>query len=152
MIRKALGLTIGGVLALAFMSLVPSARADLGDHATQLTFNQPVQVPDNIVLPAGTYWFVMPDHSGGQIMQVFDRDRTQLLGTFLTLPTERPNLSDDVQLTFGRVSANAPMMAVSWFYPGEATGHELVYSPQRQSQLSEGDQITVLARNVPEVE
>ncbi len=45
MIRKALGLMIGGVLALAFMSFVPSARADLSDQSTQLTFNQPVQLP-----------------------------------------------------------------------------------------------------------
>jgi hypothetical protein len=153
MIRKALGSIVGSVLALAFMSFVPSARADLADQATQLTFNQPVQLPDNMVLPAGTYWFVMPDYvSGGQITQVFDVHRTRLLGTFLTVPTERTTVSDDGQLTFSKNSPNAPMTLVSWFYPGEATGHELLYSPQQESQLSEGDQITVLARNIPQIE
>jgi hypothetical protein len=152
MIRKALGLTIGGVLALAFMSFVPSARADLGDQSTQLTFNQPVQLPGNMVLPAGTYWFVMPDYAtGGEVMQVFNMDRTQLLDTFQTFATGRSDLSNDVQLTFSKGSANRPMMLVSWFYPDETIGHELLYSPQRESQLSEGSQITVFARNVPQV-
>jgi hypothetical protein len=153
MIRKALGSIVGSVLALAFMSFVPSARADLADQATQLTFNEPVQLPDNMVLPAGTYWFVVPDHvSGGQITQVFDVHRTRLLGTFLTAPAERTTLSADGQLTFGKIAPNAPMVLVSWFYPGEATGHELLYSPQQQSRLSEGDEITVLARNTPQTE
>jgi hypothetical protein len=37
-------------------------------------------------------------------------------------------------------------MLMSWFYPGEAYGHEFLYSPRQESQLSEGSQITVMAR------
>ncbi len=85
-------------------------------------------------------------------MQVFNEDRTQLIDTFQTIPTYRPNISNEVQLTFGKGPANSPMMLVSWFYPDENTGHEMVYSSQQESQLSEGNWITVAARNVPHVD
>jgi hypothetical protein len=115
-------------------------------QASQLTFNEPVELPGNHVLPAGTYWFVAPDSvNGGQTVQVFNVNRTQLLATMETISTERPDLTSNTQLTFGRVS-NRPQMLVSWFYPGEKIGHQFVYSPQLESRLSEGSQITVTTR------
>ena len=38
-------------------------------------------------------------------------------------------------------------MLMSWFYPGECYGHEFLYSHRQESQLSEGSQITVMARS-----
>ena len=145
MIRKALGTIIGGVLALVFVAFVPHARADAANQASQLTFNQPVELPDNHVLPAGTYWFLAPDTiNSGQTIEVFNADRTQLLATVETIPTQRLNATDDTQLTFGRVF-NRPLILMSWFYPGEVVGHQFIYSPQQESQLSEGSRITVTA-------
>lgn len=147
MFRKALGTIIGGVLALALIAFVPYARADESNHASQLTFSAPIELPGNHVLPAGTYWFMAPfDVNGGQTVQIFNADRTQLILALEVIPAERMNVTDDTQLTFGRVS-NRPLMLTSWFYPGETSGHEFVYSPQQESQLSEGNQITVMARN-----
>jgi len=148
MIRKALWTIIGGVLALAFIVFVPYARADQSNQATQLTFNQPVELPGNHVLPAGTYWFMAPlNVSEGQTVEVFNADRTQLLASMQTISTERLNVTDDTQLTFGRVSNNRPIMLMSWFYPGDTVGREFLYSPQRENQLSEGNPITVIARS-----
>jgi len=145
--RKALGTIIGCVLALALVAFLPHARADERDQASQLTFNEPVELPGNHVLPAGTYWFVAPDSvNEGQIVEVFNANRTQLLATMETISTERPDITSNTQLTFGRVS-NRPLMLVSWFYPGEKIGHQFVYSPQLESRLSEGSQITVTARS-----
>jgi hypothetical protein len=147
MIGKALGTIIGGVLALALIAFVPHARADERNQASQLTFNQPVELPENHVLPAGTYWFVAPDDvNSGQSVEIYNADRTQLLATVETITTQRSDISDDTQLTFGRVS-NRPLMLISWFYPGRLLGHEFVYSPQQESLLSEGSQITVFARS-----
>lgn len=145
--RKALGTIIGCVLALALVAFVPHARADERDEASQLTFNQPVELPGNHVLQAGTYWFVAPDSvTDGQTVQVFNGDRTELLATMETTSTERPDITTGTQLTFGRVS-NRPLMLVSWFYPGEKIGHQFVYSAQLESRLSESNQITVTARS-----
>lgn len=147
MIRKALGTIIGGVLALALIAFVPYAQADESNQASQLTFNQPVELPGNHVLPAGMYWFMAPDTvNSGQTVQIFNVDRTQLLVTLEALPAQRANITDDTQLTFGRVY-NRPLMLMSWFYPGEIFGHQFIYSPQQESQLSEGSQITVMARS-----
>lgn len=147
MIRKALGTIIGGVLALALVAFVPHARADERNQASQLTFSQPIELPGNHIIPAGTYWFIVPDNmDSGQTVQVFNADRTQLLLTLETISTQRQNVTDDTQLTFGRVG-NRPLMLTSWFYPGEPFGHEFVYSPQQESRLSEGSQITVMARS-----
>jgi hypothetical protein len=147
MIRKALGTILGGVLALAFIAFVPYARADETNQASQLTFNQPVELPGNHVLPAGTYWFELPDAiNNGETVQIYNADQTQVLLTLEAIPAERPNITDNTQLTFGRVH-NRPLMLMSWFYPGETLGHEFLYSPRQESQLSEGRQITVMARS-----
>lgn len=147
MIRKALGTILGGVLALAFIAFVPNARADERNQASQLTFNQPLELPGNHVLPAGTYWFEVPDAiNEGETVQIFNADRTQVLLTLEAIPVQRANITDNTQLTFGRVY-NRPLMLMSWFYPDETVGHEFLYSPQQESQLSEGRQITVMARS-----
>src|ERR1700741_5263546 len=131
--RKALGTIIGCVLALALVAFVPHSRADERDQASQLTFNEPVELPGNHVLPAGTYWFVAPDSvNESQTVEVFNINRTQLLATMETISTERLDITSNTQLTFGRVS-NRPLMLVSWFYPGEKIGHQFVYSPQLES-------------------
>jgi len=44
---------------LAFLTTLPVARASDQDQASKLTFNKAVQIPGR-VLPAGTYWFVLP--------------------------------------------------------------------------------------------
>lgn len=148
MSRKALGTIIGGVLALAMVAFAPNAQADAGNKLTQLTFNQPVELPGNVVLPAGRYWFVAPlSMDEGQTVEIFNADRTQLLDSVRTISTDRPNPTDNTQLTFGRVSDKQPIMLMSWFYPGDLTGHQFLYSPHRESQLSDGNQITVMAQN-----
>lgn len=153
MIRKALLMTMGGVLLLTFTSFMPRARADERDQATQLTFNQPVEIPGNHVLAAGTYWFVVPDaDNGGKVVQIFNTDRTQLFATLETNTTERPEWSADGQLIFAKPSPDEPIMLVSWFYPDQTEGHRFVYSPRQESQLADANRITVMARNAPRVE
>lgn len=148
MIRKALGTVIGGVLALALVGFVPNAGADESNQATRLTFNQPVELPRNVVLPAGTYWFVAPlNLKGAQIVQVFNADRTKVLDAVETVSQDRRDATNNTELTFGRISNGQPVMLMSWFYPGHTIGSQFLYSPKRESQLSEGRQITVMARS-----
>lgn len=154
MIRKALGIIMGSVLALAFMSLVPRVRADESDEASQLTFSQPIEIPGNHVLAAGTYWFVVADAgSDGNIVQIFNTDRTQLLATVEANSTERPSMSEgNTQMTFAKLSPNEPILLVSWFYPDQTDGDRFVYSPQQESQIAGANRITVMARTAPQVE
>lgn len=145
MIRKALGTILGGVLALALMGFVPQARAEgpAANQVTQFTFSQPVRLPHNMILPAGTYWFTVPDaRYGGQTVQVLNSDRTRVLGSFEAIATDRPDAycqqagCQDSRLTLARLP-NQPALVMSWVYPGQSQGHEFVYSPQRENQLAE---------------
>lgn len=153
MLRKALGTIIGGVLALAFVGFVPQARAQEWNQSTQFTFNQPVRLPQNKVLPAGTYWFQVPDAmSGGHTVRVYNADRTRVLATLQSIATNRPGNTTisptigDVRLTMAKVPHQPPMI-IGWIYPGQLQGYEFTYSPQRENQIAESGKMLTL--NIP---
>jgi hypothetical protein len=150
MSRKALCISFGAVLALAFMVLAPATRADDWDQASQFTFNRPVQLPENTVLPAGTYWFVLTDGgvSPAEMVQIFNKDRTQVLATMNTISTIRPEMTDHGELIFAEQPGKQAVALISWFYPNRLAGHEFVYSPREEERLSKNEQITVMAKPV----
>src|SRR4029077_7743035 len=84
---------------LAFLIMLPVARASEEDQATKLTFNKAVQIPGR-VLPAGTYWFILANNNGTRnIVQVFNSDRSTLYATILTNNAERSKSTDNTALT-----------------------------------------------------
>lgn len=154
MTRKALSIIFGALFALAFVVIAPNVRASEVNQATQLTFNQPVELPGNVVLPAGTYWFTLPQNgiSDPNLVMVYNADRSQLVTSTLTIPTTRMDTTSHSELTFGESSANQPIALINWFYPGRLTGHEFIYSPTEQAKLSEGEQFTVTVQPAPLVQ
>lgn len=148
MTHKVLCIVFGVFLGFTLMVIAPAARADERNQASQLTFNQPVEVPGNVVLPAGTYWFVLADDSvtAPEILRIFNVDRTQVLATTETIPTLRTQVNGRSELTFAEQSQKQAVALISWFYPGRATGHEFVYPSSKEARLSENEQITVTAQ------
>jgi hypothetical protein len=58
--------------------VLPAARADQSNQATKVTFSQPVQILGR-VLPAGTYWFELPeDINEHYLVRIYRADRTVL--------------------------------------------------------------------------
>jgi len=153
MLRKALGTVIGGVMALALVGVAPQARAEERNQATRFTFNQPVRLPENEVLPAGSYWFRAPDAiNGGRTVQVLNSNRTQVLGTFETDTMNRPGNTTisptigDVQLKMAQMP-NQPAIVIGWIYPEQLQGHEFQYSARRENQIDESGHMLTL--NIP---
>jgi hypothetical protein len=136
------------------MIIVPATRAADWNQASQLTFNQPVEVPGNVVLPAGNYWFVLADDSvsAPEIVQILDVDRNQVLATIKTIRTLRTEVSGRTELTFAEQSQTQPIALISWFYPGRTTGHEFVYPSSKEARLSENEHITVMAQPARQVQ
>jgi hypothetical protein len=130
---------------LAFLIVLPAARADESDQATKVTFNQSVQIPGR-VLPAGTYWFTSPqDVHGHYEVRIFNSDRTMIYATLLTVDAGRLQSTGNKNFTFaGRGSAN-PQAIVTWFYPGRTIGHEFLYPKQVSNNLAKGKQATITA-------
>jgi hypothetical protein len=149
--RKALYISLGIVLAFTLAVIAPAARADESNQASQFTFNQPVEVPGNVILPAGTYWFVLMDRaiSLPDTVQIFNLDRTQVIATLDAIPILRSETTNHSELTFAEQSQKRPIALLDWFYPDRLTGHEFVYANRDETRLSTSEQITVMVQAAP---
>jgi len=126
-----------------------AAHADEFDHATKITFTQPVQIPGQ-VLPTGTYLFELADHgTETHVVQIFSSDRSVLYGTFLTSSTELQEPANDVEVTFAESEAGAPPVLLKWFYPGSEIGNDFVYSKQTEKQLAQDKLETIVVKQAP---
>ena len=132
-------------LMLASLIMLPVAHADEWDQASKLTFSQSVQIPGR-VLPAGTYWFVLADTVGNRnIIQVFNSDRSTLYATVFAVTAERPHPSDHTTITFAKRESMPTNAIVTWFYPGDNSGHEFVYSKSEEKELARAKHQTIMA-------
>jgi hypothetical protein len=119
------------VLAAGFV-----ANASESDKKTIFTFSQPVELP-GVALPAGTYVFkVLDSLTDRNIVQVFNKDETKLIGTFVAIPDYTPQPSDKTIVKFSETSAGGPKAIKEWFYPGENVGWEFVYPKKRAVELA----------------
>jgi hypothetical protein len=130
-------------LALGFLIMLPVARASEMDQATKITFSQSVQIPGR-VLPAGTYWFLVPEPD---VVQVFSSDQSTLYATLQTISSEHLEAVEQTEITFADRGSMQPEAIVRWFYPGRSTGHEFLYSRQNRKEIAQANLHTVVAGN-----
>jgi len=114
-----------------------SARADNGNKLTYVTFAEPVELPGNVVLQPGTYAFVVLESYGFRnVVQVFDKDKTHLYATVLTIPNYRDQATDKTVIKFSETPAGNPIALKEWFYPANGYGQEFVYPRNRARELA----------------
>lgn len=121
------GLTLTGVRA-----------QDSGAGAIEksiLTFSAPVELP-KMTLPAGTYVFKRPDANSARIIQVFSEDEKKILGTFLTVPTTRLEVTSENVVTFKEQREGQTPAVHFWYYPARETGHEFVYPKDQAMRIA----------------
>jgi hypothetical protein len=107
-------------------ALVPSLRADDLDKKTILTVNERVAVED-VVLPPGEYVLKLLDsQSDRHIVEIFNRDETQLIGTELAMLAYRLEPSPSAHVTFYEAPAGQLPALRTWFYPGDHAGIEFL--------------------------
>ena len=133
------------VLLLAFLMVLPAARANQADQATKVTFNQPVQIPGR-VLAAGTYWFILPDNLPEHAqVRIYNADQTFFYGTVFTINAERRQATDKSAFTFAAHDSAQPQALISWFYHGDTIGHEFLYPKRVSKELAKAKQVTAVA-------
>ena len=130
-------------LALGFLIMLPVARASELDQASKLTFSQSVQIPGR-VLPAGTYWFVVPEPG---LVRIFNSDQTTLYATLQTISSEHPEAVEKTEITFADRGSMRPAAIVTWFYPGRSIGQEFLYSRDDRMEIAQANLRTVAAAN-----
>jgi len=135
--------TISLLLAVALTATM--VRADDFDQAMKMTFSKPISIPDR-VLPAGTYWFMLPAHGsvGDNVIQVMDGDRKNVIATLLVVSSQVMQPSGHVMITLADRSPK-PEALLNLTYPGRAEGHtfEVSYSKQEQAALAEYPKISM---------
>ena len=120
-----------------------AARADETDQSIKITFNQPIEIPGK-VLPAGTYLFKLADPNDLNVVRIFNSQGTRLYATLQTITAERAMPTGDAVVVLADPSEGRPETLVKWFYPGNTSGHELVYPKQEEQQLAQARQQTIV--------
>lgn len=129
-------------LALMGAAFTPGAKADEFNRKTVMTFSGPVEIPGVHlkgwgVLPAGTYVFkILDSQSDRHIVQIFNKDETQVFATILAIPNYRLKPSGKTVVTFWERPAGEPNALRAWFYPGENFGEEFVYPKSKAVDLA----------------
>jgi hypothetical protein len=122
----------------------PSLKADDWDKKTIFTFNAPVEVPGQVLLPGSYLFTLLNTQSDRHIVQVFNKDKTHPYGTFLTIPDYRTTPPTKPLITFEERPAGSPEAIKAWFYPGDNFGNEFVYPKKRAVELAKSSQ-----QNIP---
>jgi len=124
-------------LSLAALAFSASVKADAWNKKTFVTFNQPVEVPGGVVLPAGAYVFKLLDSASNRhIVQIFNENQTQIHATILAIPNYRLQVTGKTVITFTERAAGEPPAIKAWFYPGDNFGQEFVYSKRRAADFA----------------
>jgi hypothetical protein len=122
-----------------------AARADEADQSIKITFSQAIEIPGQI-LPAGTYLFKLADPNDLDLVRIFNSEGTRLYATLQTITAERGKPTGDTVVVLAEQPEGRPETLVKWFYPGNTSGHELVYSKQEEQQLAQDRQQTTVAK------
>ena len=137
-----------GLIITAVLFAEVAVHAGEMDRFTKLTFSQPVEIPGQI-LPSGTYLFRVPDDNP-HLVQIASGDGTHVYATLFTNTTERPMPSGNTVLLVAEPQAGMPVAVEKWFYPGDSSGHEFVYSKQEQEELAQSHQEMIITKESAE--
>src|SRR5260370_27010628 len=139
-------IAVGLIIAFAlFFEL--AAHADESDRATTITFSQSVRIPGQ-VLPAGAYMFKLVDGDSNQnVVQIFNADRTVLYATLQTIATDRQEPTGRTVVALAKQGTGQPDALLKWFYPGRETGNEFLYPTQKEKELAQDKQQTIVANH-----
>jgi len=120
--------SIGTMIVLAGFAVLPFAKADEWNQETDVSINEPLEIPGGRVLPAGNYVFRLADNdSDRNIVQIFNQDKTQLITTILGIPAYRPEPTSDSAITVREEPGGNPEAISRWFFAGDTKGVGFVY-------------------------
>jgi hypothetical protein len=129
-------LLTASVLVVLVHVMASGANASTYDKRTYFTFNQSVALP-GVTLPAGTYMFRLADpDTSRRVIQVSDKQGTQSYAMLLTMPAYRTDAAKDSEIRFLETPAGAPRAVNAWWYVGDNTGYQFMYSKKQLAELN----------------
>jgi hypothetical protein len=115
---------------------------------TLMTFSGPVELP-GLRLDAGSYTFQLADTPSRNVVQVMSQDGKEVLGQWLFVQAERPEVSGDTIITFRETAAGATPAVQFWYFPGEKIGKEFIYPKDQAMKIAARTGATVQSDDGP---
>jgi len=134
-------------LLVALTLNVAAQQPDTRDR-TIMTFSSAVELP-GMRLEAGTYVFRMADNASRNVIQVLDQGEKEMLGQWLFVSAERPEVTGDTVVTFRETSSASTPAVQFWYYPGEKTGKEFIYPKDQALRIAQRTGATVQTEEGP---
>jgi hypothetical protein len=134
MARVTLIVTALALALVAAFAGTTAAQTDTRDR-TFLTFSGAVEMP-GVTLPAGTYVFKLADTPSRNVVEVWDREEKKMIGHWLFVQAERPDVSQETVVMFKETAAGTTPAVHFWYYPGERIGKEFVYPKSQAVKLA----------------
>jgi LPXTG-motif cell wall-anchored protein len=123
--------------AAVLFAAVTCVFADDYDKKTDVTIDQPVEVPGGVVLQPGTYMFKLMNATANRhIVQISSDDGKKTFAVVMTAAARRTERSDKTILTFYEMPTGTPQAVRKWFWPGDLDGQEFLYPHDRATQIS----------------
>ena len=114
-------------IALAVAASAPRAKADDYNKRTLLTVKQTIQIKDTVLEPGQYVLQLQESDSDRHVVELFNRDRTHILGTYVTVPRYRVHDPDKSTFTFWETPPGTAKALRAWYYPGDGMGEEFPY-------------------------
>jgi hyperosmotically inducible protein len=144
--------TLSTVLGLVVVCLTLSATAMASefDKETIITTNQPLEIPGQVVLPAGTYVIKLAElPSSRNVVQFFNADETKLYATVMGVPVYRPETPEKPEIILSETEKGNPYAIREWFYPGSNSGIEFPTAADHASKYASDAAIkSIVERNL----
>jgi len=125
------------------VALLPNLQADEWNKKTNLTVNEPLEVPSccapghTVILQPGEYVIALVDsQSDRHIVRIFDKDQKNVITTILAIPNYRLRPTGQTVLGYWEVPAGQPRALRAWFYPGDNFGQEFAYPKEKAAQIA----------------
>ena len=147
--KRVTAIATATVLAL-LVALTLTAAAQQPDtrDRTIMTFSSAVELP-GMRLEPGTYVFRLADSASRNVIQVLDQEEKNMLGQWLFVSAERPEVTGDTVVTFRETSAASTPAVQFWYYPGEKIGKEFVYPKDQAMRIAQRTGATVQTEEGP---
>lgn len=142
MTSKLVGLICAGIVLVSVTA--GTVLAQPADKRTYFTFSGPVTIP-GVTLPAGKYLFRLADASSRNVVQILSADGKTPYAMFFIYRAERPDPASNPEVRFMETAEGMPSAIHTWWYPGERSGYEFVYSKEQARLLAKGAGQPVLA-------
>ena len=129
---------VATALAFAAVAAVASGVAAQETNVSErtfLTFSSAVEMP-GLTLQPGTYVFKLADTPSRNVVQVWDRDEKNMMGHWLFVQSERPEVTNENVVMFRETREGATPAVQFWYFPGEKIGKEFIYPKDQAERIA----------------